>query len=149
MTSTKPLAVLLLGAAIGSGVAYAHDDAYLATLKAPNGGELRMAGPYHFELVVARDARPAAESPVAVYVTDHAGQKMPVAGAKGTATFLGGGANAAIALTPEGDNGLKGRGRYAADPAMKVVVAVSFADGKTEQARFEPFKGDVAGDAKR
>ena len=27
--------------------AVAHDDAYLAAQKAPNGGQLRMAGPYH------------------------------------------------------------------------------------------------------
>lgn len=148
MTFTKPISAMLLGAVLVSGTAFGHDDATLDTQKAPNGGQLRAAGPYHFELVVTRNARPASESPVVVYVTDHAGQKVPVAGAKATATLLGGGAKAAVALTPDGDNRLKGAGKYAADPAMKAIVAVSFADGKTEQARFEPLKAAAAGGAK-
>ena len=63
----------------------AHSDEYLDTQKAPNGGQLRMAGPYHFELVVSGDNKEAKDSPVVVHVTDHAGARVATAGATGTA----------------------------------------------------------------
>jgi hypothetical protein len=55
---TKTIAVLL-GLTFAAGAALAHDDAYLDTQKAPNGGQLRMAGPYHYELVLAKDGKEA------------------------------------------------------------------------------------------
>jgi hypothetical protein len=57
----------------------AHTDEYLDTQKAPNGGQLRMAGVYHFELVVAKDSKEAKDNAVVVYVTDHAGAKIATA----------------------------------------------------------------------
>ncbi|MCC7150704.1 MAG: hypothetical protein IT501_01790, partial [Rubrivivax sp.] len=46
-----------LAMAIASAGAMAHDDATMDKQKAPNGGQLRMAGPYHFELVLAKGAK--------------------------------------------------------------------------------------------
>ena len=139
MGTTRLLAALVAGAFLAA-TGHAHDDATLDQHPAPSGGQLRQAGAYHLELVVARDASATSPSPVAVYVTDHGGQKIAVAGVKGNATLLGGGTKASIELKPDGDNRLSGTGKYSADPAMKVVVALTFADGKTEQVRFEPFK---------
>ena len=133
-------AIAAIGIALAASVALAHDDATLDKMKTPHGGQLRAAGVYHFELVVARDARPASERPVVVYLTDHAGQKVPAAGAKGTATLLGAAGKASITLAPDGDNRLKGVGKYASDPTLKAVVVVTFANGSSEQARFEPMK---------
>lgn len=122
--------------------AAAHSDEYLDTQQAPNGGQLRMAGVYHFELVVARNGSEAQDHPVVVHVTDHAGTKVPTAGAHGTATILAGKAKTTVRLTPDGDNRLKGTGKYAAVPDMKVVVSITLAGKPAEQTRFTPLAGD-------
>jgi hypothetical protein len=132
-------AAILAGFALAAGAAFAHDDATLDKTPAPHGGQLRMAGPYHFELVVAKDAKASADSPLLVYVTDHSGQqKFATAGASGTATILSGKQKATLALSPDGDNRMKGMGKYAADPAMKVIVGITLAGKQAEQARFTP-----------
>ncbi|MDP2136099.1 MAG: hypothetical protein Q8J99_21065, partial [Sulfuritalea sp.] len=119
------LAVAALTAAMAAPVALAHSDEVLDTQKAPNGGQLRMAGIYHFELVVVRDSKEAKDNPVVVFVTDHAGAKVPTVGAGGTATILAGKQKASVKLVPDGDNRLKGVGKYASTPDMKAVVSVT------------------------
>jgi len=137
MKSIASIAVLA-GLTFAAGAALAHDDAYLDTQKAPNGGQLRMAGPYHYELVLVKDAKEAKENPVVVYVTDHAGQKIPTAGAAGTATILAGKLKAAATLKPDGDNRMKGVAKYASTPDTKAVVSITLAGKQPEQARFTP-----------
>lgn len=135
----KTLNVLIFTAAMLSGAAaLAHSDDVLDTQMAPNGGQLRMAGVYHFELVVAKDSKVARDNPVVVYVTDHAGAKIPTVGAGGTATILAGKQKASVKLVPDGDNRLKGVGQYASTPDMKAVVSVTMAGKPAEQARFTP-----------
>lgn len=124
--------------ALSGGTALAHSDEYLDTQQAPNGGQLRMAGVYHFELVVTKDSKEAKNNPVIVYVTDHAGSKVSTAGAKGTVTILAGKAKATVNLAPDGDNRLKGTGTYASTSDMKAVVSVTLAGKAAEQARFTP-----------
>jgi len=124
--------------ALATGGTLAHTDEYLDTQQAPNGGQLRMAGVYHLELVVAKDSKEAKDNPVVVYVTDHAGAKVPTAGATGTVTLLAGKAKATVNLAPDGDNRLKGRGSYASTPDMKAVVSVTLSGKVAEQARFTP-----------
>lgn len=125
-------------ALFGAAAALAHTDDYLDTQPTPNGGQMRMAGAYHFELVVARDSKEARENPVVVYVTDHANEKVSTVGAGGTATILAGKAKAIVKLTPDGDNRLKGVGKYASSPDMKAVVSITLAGKSPEQARFTP-----------
>jgi len=137
MKSIASIAVLA-GLTFAAGAALAHDDAYLDTQKAPNGGQLRMAGPYHYELVLAKDAGEVKENPVVVYVTDHAGQRIPTAGAAGTATILAGKLKAAATLKPDGDNRMKGVAKYASTPDTKAVVSITLAGKQPEQARFTP-----------
>jgi hypothetical protein len=132
------LAIIALTAAIATPAALAHSDEYLDTQKTPNGGQQRMAGMYHFELVVVKDSKEAKDNPVIVYVTDHANVKIPTVGAGGTATILAGKQKAAVKLVPDGDNRLKGVGKYASAPDMKVVVSVTLAGKPAEQARFTP-----------
>jgi hypothetical protein len=140
-----PLAAILAGIAISAAPAHAHDDAHLATVKTANGGQLRQAGPYHYELVTARDGTDAKESPVVVYVTDDGGKKVSTVGASGTATILSGKVKTTAALVPDGDNRMKGAARYAPAPGMKVVVSVALPGKQPEQARFTPL--DAAKDA--
>ncbi len=119
--------------------AWAHDDATLDKTKSPNGGQVRMAGVYHFELVLAKDSKEARDNPVIVFVTDHADGKVASKGMKATVTLLGGGQKASVELKPDGDNRLKGMARYASAADLKAVVAVTLPDGKVEQARYTPF----------
>ena len=136
----KPMQSLLFSAALmlAGSSAFAHSDEYLDTQKTPNGGQQRMAGNYHFELVVAKDSKEARDNPVIVYVTDHANARIPSVGAGGTATILAGKQKASVKLVPDGDNRLKGIGKYASTPDMKVVVSVTLAGKTAEQARFTP-----------
>jgi hypothetical protein len=142
MTNTSRLAAILataLALATGATSALAHSDApHPDTLKAAHGGQLGVAGSYSYELVVVKDAKDGKESPVVVYVTDHAGQKIPTAGASGTATILAGKLKASATLQPDGDNRMKGIAKYAATPDMKVVVSVTLPGKQPEQTRFTP-----------
>jgi len=104
--------------ALAASPAFAHDDAYLDTLEAPHGGQLRMAGPWHYELVTASDAEASGDSPLVVYVTDHAGSTA--------------------ALTPDGGNRMKGVSRHARTPGAKIVVSITLPGKAPGQARFTP-----------
>lgn len=138
MQKTLFLTTLALALLTGATSVRAHDDAYLDTQHAPNGGQLRMAGIYHLELVVDPADTQVREKPVRVYVTDHAGQKVPTADATGTATILAAKSKATISLVPDGDNRLKGTGRYASTPDMKAVVTITPKGQPPETARFTP-----------
>ncbi|MEI6412679.1 MAG: hypothetical protein WCP34_00265 [Pseudomonadota bacterium] len=142
MKNIPLIAALLAGLTLSAPfpLAMAHDDATLDAQTAPHGGQLRMAGPYHFELVVAKDNPEAKDHPVAVYVTDHAGTQIPTAGASGTATLLVGQQKTRVTLTPNGGNALKGMGHYASSPGLKAIVSITLAGKTTEQARFTPMQ---------
>ena len=129
---------------LASSSVFAHSDEYLDTQKTPNGGQQRMAGIYHLELVVSRDSKEAKDNPVVVYVTDHANAKISTVGAGGTATILAGKQKASVTLVPDGDNRLKGVGKYASTSDMKVVVAITLAGKTAEQARFTPLAAPLA-----
>ena len=59
-------ATVLLASLLWAGLASAHTDDYLVTMLAPHGGQLRMAGAYHLELVLAPSDVPPAQRPVRV-----------------------------------------------------------------------------------
>lgn len=132
------LAALLAALALAAPVAHAHDDATLDRQAAPNGGQLRMAGPYHLELVLAKTGSDAEARPVVVHVTDHAGAAVSTRGALGSATILAGGRKASVPLAPEGDSRMRGEARYTVGPDTKVVVTITLAGGQPAQARFTP-----------
>lgn len=131
-------ALIFLLAALNSPAVLSHSDEYLDTQTTPNGGQMRMAGAYHYELVVAGDNKTVKESPVVVYLTDHGGTKISTVGARGTATILAGKLKATVNLVPDGDNRLKGFAKYASTPDMKVAVTVTLPGKTTEPARFTP-----------
>ncbi|MBL0121611.1 MAG: hypothetical protein IPP88_02410 [Betaproteobacteria bacterium] len=108
------------------------------TQKAPNGGQLREARIYRFELVMAKDGNEARESPLVVYVTDRAGAKVSTAGASAAATILAGKTKVSATLVPDGDNRMKGTAKYASLPDLKVVLSITLSGKAAEQARFTP-----------
>lgn len=128
--TTRRIAALL--ALVLAAPVLAHDDATLDAMATPHGGQLRMAGPYHFELVVG-------EGQLRVYLSDHADKAVPSQGVSGNAVVLSGG-KSTVPLAPAGENLVQGVGAFAAAPDMKVVVSLSFPDGKSWQARFTPWE---------
>lgn len=134
-TSFAVLAAVVLAV---SPLARAHTDEHLATMKAPHEGQLRMAGPFHLELVVARDDAQDGKRPLTVYVTDHGGAPVSTAGASGKAILLAGGRTLALDLVPAGNNALRAMAVYASTPDLKAVVSVRMANGVEAGTRFAP-----------
>lgn len=124
---------LLVVSLIFSQGAFAHSDEYLDTQVAPHGGQLRMVGMQHYELVVKPNE-------VTVYLTDHAGTKLGSKGATGTATVLSGKTKTSVKLLPTEDNVLKGTSKFELAPDMKVVVSIALPGQAAEQARFTPLQ---------
>jgi len=118
--------------------AIAHGDENHDALKAAHGGQLGVAGSLSYELVISKDAKEGQDAPVVVYVTDHTGKVISTTGASGNATILAGKSKSTVALQPDGDNRMKGVGKYTATPDMKVVVSITLAGKQSEQTRFAP-----------
>ncbi|MDD3352177.1 hypothetical protein [Zoogloea sp.] len=133
------LRTLSLVLALFVGPVLAHDDATLDAMPSPHGGQVRMAGAYHLELVLRKDVKPGQPAPVHLHLSDHGGNPVAVKGSSASATLLAPGGKVVVSLKPVG-NRLEGSAVYGADPATKALVTVKFADGQTETARFEPFK---------
>lgn len=125
-------------AVVMTGVVQAHPDAYLDTLVGPNGGQLRMAGAYHFELLVVKNSAEAKNNALKVFVMDHANTPMPTAGATATLMMLAGEHKVKMELKPEGTNALVGEAIYASAAGMKVVVSVTLPGQSAQTAKFEP-----------
>jgi hypothetical protein len=101
--------------------------------KGPNGGQMKDVGHLHVEVVV----RPGQ---ILVYLFDAKDAKLPSAGATGKATILVKGKKTEVALAPDGDNRLSGKGDFAEDKSLTAVVNVALSGQKPVQGRFEPLK---------
>ncbi len=133
-----------MGLLWGGGYVYADGNGVHAeALKPSHGGQVQAAGANVLELVVAKGSKEASDQPVLVFLTDGHGKKLSSTGATGTATLLSGKDKTVIPLSPDGDNRMKGMGKYASNPSMKAIVAIAFPGKGTEQARFTPL---AAGD---
>ncbi len=134
---------LVVAAGLLSSAAFAHTDEYLDTVVGPNGGQLRMAGAYHFELVLVKDAKAGAASAVKLYLLDHANNPQSVKEAKATVLIVSGKQKAKADLTLAQANLLSGSADYTAAEDLKAVVNVTIKTEHgevTEQAKFTPFK---------
>lgn len=132
-TSVSLARTSILGVGLGLALpcaVIAHDDATLDAMESPNGGQVRMAGPYHFELVLGENA-------VSVFLTDHGDAPVPSEGVRGNVILMSGG-RTTIAVAPVDSNRLAGEGAFEKQPDMKAVVSLTFPDGETWQARFTP-----------
>jgi hypothetical protein len=124
---------------------WVHDEPTLAKFDRPNGGQLRMAGKYHYELLVAPASAQAREAPVTVFVTDLEGNKIPTEGATGSVAFVGSRPETTIVLRPAGGNAMKGDGTYLSTPAIDAVVSIELADRRAEQVLFTAANARDAG----
>ena len=132
----KSMATVLISATLAvSSPAGAHTEAYFDSIAAPHGGQMRMAGPYHLELVTK-------ENEIVLYVMDHTDSKISTEGGVGKAAFQVGKAKptTSIKLEAGGDNTLKGTGDFSLTPETVVIVFVKLPDQEAQSARFTPLK---------
>lgn len=134
------LGSVVLGAlSLMAGSSLAHDDAYLDSKPSKHGGQVRMTGIYHIELVVTTNSPVLKDNSLEIYVTDHAGNQVSTTGATGTITLFSGKLKSNAALTADGENRLIGHAQYASSEDLKMVVSIKMAGSNPVQARFTPF----------
>lgn len=109
--------------------AAAHTDEYFDQHPTPHGGQIRMAGPYHLELLIA-------DQVVTLYVTDHADNGMPTDGGSAKAIVMTGKKRYVVILSPAGDNTLKGEGEFKLGKSSSVTVIVTLPQADAQQAHF-------------
>jgi len=127
---TRITALLLLTSAA---IVYAHTNEYLDTIDGMHGGQLRMSGPYHFELV-------AAPGDLVVFVTDHADNPIASANGKASALVNTAGKKVQVPLLPAGDNSFRGRASFTLDERSTVHLKVTMPNASPELATFQPLR---------
>lgn len=126
--------MILFGLLTLTGSVWAHSDEHLDGVAAPHGGQLRMAGPYHFELV-------AKDNELRLYVTDHMDHEVLTKGASGKANVIDkDGKKVSITLVPVFANLMKGTGEFTITPDTVVSVFVVLDGAETQAARFTPLQ---------
>ena len=116
-----------------SPLAWAHTDEYFDSVAAPHGGQMRMAGPYHMEIITK-------DKEIVLYVTDHANTKISIDGGISKAILQTGKTKTTVKLQPAGDNVLKGTGDFIVTPKTKIVVFIKLPEQEAQAARFTPLK---------
>lgn len=124
------LSVMILALPLSAG---AHTDEYFESVQAPHGGQLRMTGPYHMELL-------AKDGELTVYVTDHADNNIGVDGGLAKATVETESSRTQVHLHPVGGNVLKGTGTFSLTPSTVVIVFMKLPNQDGYAARFMPLK---------
>jgi hypothetical protein len=110
-------------------LARAHTDEYFDKIETPHGGQIRMAGPYHLELVVGQNE-------LTVYVTDHADQPIDTTGGSAKAIITTGKTRYVVVLASGGDNVLKGNGEFKLGKSNTISLMVALPDRDPERAKF-------------
>jgi hypothetical protein len=120
--------------AVWSMPGHAHTDEYFDKHATPHGGQVRMAGPYHLELVLGNNE-------VTLYLTDHGDQPVDAAGGSGKAIITTGKRKRyTVVLEYAEGNMLKGVGAFTATSASVVTVIVKLPEQEAQQAQFKPTK---------
>ena len=135
--NTLRVATLLIGATLAgmSVFAAAHTEEYFDSVESPHGGQMRMSGPYHLELV-------AKDKEIVLYVMDHANSKLSAEGGSGKATIQTGKDKTRISVKLEqaGDNMFKGTGDFSVNPETIVTVFIELPGQEAYSAHFTPLK---------
>lgn len=124
--------LLVAGLALASG-ARGHSDEYFDSIQAPHGGQLRMAGPFHLEVVL----KPGA---ITAYVSDHGNEPIATADARATATIATGKDVVAVHLAPAGGNVMTGSGGFTASRATRVRLSIHVPGQGSAEVNFKPVR---------
>lgn len=114
---------------------WAHTDASLDAMPSPHGGQVRAAGPYHFELL-------AKDGELLLYVTDHAWQEIKTDGGEGKANIQQGktGSKVTVTLEPSQQNMFTGGGEFQVTQDTVIVVFIKLPEQDAYGAKFTPLK---------
>lgn len=113
--------------------ALAHTNEYLDTSTGTHGGQIRMSGPFHFELV-------ATPGEITVYVTDHGDTPIETAGASAVIVLQTGKSRAEISLEPAGENILRGSGKFKLIKSTQAELVVTMPDVRPQSASYKPVR---------
>jgi hypothetical protein len=98
-------------------------------METPHDGRIRMAGPYHLELVVGQNE-------ITVYVTDHGGNPIDTTGGSAKAIITAGKKRYVVVLAPGGDNVLNGNGEFKLGKSNTISLMVALSDRDPRRATF-------------
>ena len=98
-----------------------------------HGGDVRMAGPFWLELVVAKGS-------LTVHVTDRSGASVDTSGGRGTATAHTDGKGTRIELRPAGGNRLAGTGKFKLKHSTVMFITADLRGEKPHRAVFRPLE---------
>jgi hypothetical protein len=132
----KLIYTFLFGAILAISLpAGAHTEEYFDSKESAHGGQTRMAGPYHLELV-------AKDKEILLYVMDHADREFSTEGGAGKANVQNGKAKdkTAVKLEPVGGNMFKGTADFRLTPETVVTIFVELPGQESTAARFVPLK---------
>jgi hypothetical protein len=118
---------------------HAHDPATLDSLPSGHGGQVRMAGPFHIELVILGREAAQGDRLVLVYLQNHMFEDVSSRGLKGIARFLDGQRVTTVSLIPIDGNGFSGKGAFDVNPSVTAEVSITDKDGKIWSATYTPF----------
>jgi hypothetical protein len=118
----------------GAPLAQAHSDEHFEKQGGAHGGQMRMAGPYHLELVVG-------ERELALYVTDHGDAPVDTTGGSVKAIITGGKNRYVVILSPAGGNVLKGTGDYQLGAYNLISLMLALPEQELQHAKFVHPKG--------
>ncbi len=126
-------AILLAAGLALAGGAHAHSDEYFDSIRTPHGGQMRMAGPFHLEMVVKGGA-------ITVYVADHGNDAIATDGAKAVARVSSGKDVVEVPLAPAGANVMKGSGAFKATRGTRVELSIEVPGKGSADASFQPVR---------
>ena len=127
----KILLVAILRIALDASGSFAHDDEMLDRMPAPHGGQLRMAGRYHVELVLE-------PSRIRMFFTSHAGHEVAAPSGAASVKLVTGGEERTLALEVLGENVLGIDGSFPFTPGMTVELSVERGEKAPLVVRFAP-----------
>jgi len=124
------IASALILFALSCAVAFAHTDQYFDKTPGPHHGRMRMAGPYHLELVAAGDE-------ITLYVTDHGNEPVDTTGGSAKVIITSGKKKRyVLILGPAGDNQLRGSGDFKLSKASVASVLIALPGQDPQRAKF-------------
>jgi hypothetical protein len=116
-----------------------HDAATLDAIPSAHGGQVRMLGPYHVELLLDHGAG-TGKRPVRIYFQNHAFQGVPAAGIAATLKLTDNGITIAVELKQDGAESMLGFASYFNHLDLVAVLLLVDKDGQSYRTIFMPFE---------
>jgi len=116
-----------------------HDATMLDAMPSKHGGRVRMAGPFHVELVLSNTPPSSKSAPIWVYLQNHSFEDVSAKALAVTIDFIDGTRTTSAVLQQKGFNLFFGSGVYKITPTLQVNVQLKSGAGAFT-AEFNPFE---------